>query len=34
MNLRAYDQLNLEGWDREDGREAQGRGDMGTYVCV
>ena len=23
---------NLEGWDREDGREAQEGGDMGIYV--
>ena len=25
---------DLEGWDREDAREAQGGGDMGTYVCT
>ena len=25
---------DLEGWDREDGREAQEGVDMGTYVCV
>ena len=25
---------DLEGWDREDGREAQEGGDMGTYVCI
>ena len=25
---------DLEGWDREDGREAQEGGDMGTCVCV
>ena len=25
---------DLEGWDREDGREAQEGGDMGTYVCM
>ena len=24
----------LEGWDREDGREAQERGDMGTCECI
>ena len=23
-----------EGWDREDGRETQQGGDMGTYVCI
>ena len=23
-----------EGWDREDGREAQEGGDMGTCVCI
>ena len=25
---------NLEGWDREDGREAQEEGDMGIYVYL
>ena len=25
---------HLEGWDREDGREAQEGGDMGTCVCI
>ena len=25
---------NLEGWDREGGREAQERGDMGIYVYI
>ena len=25
---------NLEGWDREGGREAQEGGDMGTCVCI
>ena len=25
---------DLRGWDREDGREAQKEGDMGTYVCI
>ena len=25
---------DLEGWDREDGREAQEGGDMGTSVCL
>ena len=25
---------DLEGWDREAGREAQERGDMGIYVCI
>ena len=25
---------DLEGWDREDGREAQAGGDMGTCVCI
>ena len=25
---------DLEGWDREDGREAQEGGYMGTYVCI
>ena len=25
---------DLEGWDREDGREAQEGGDMGKYVCI
>ena len=25
---------DLEGWDREDGREAQEGGDMGTYVRI
>ena len=25
---------DLEGWDREDGREAQEGGDMGTCVCM
>ena len=25
---------DLEGWDREDGREMQEGGDMGTYVCI
>ena len=24
----------FQGWDREDGREAQEGGDMGTYVCI
>ena len=24
----------LEGWDRESGREAEERGDMGTYVYI
>ena len=23
-----------EGWDREDGREAQEGGDMGKFVCI
>ena len=25
---------DLEGWDREGGREAQEGGDMGTRVCI
>ena len=25
---------DLEGWDKEGGREAQEGGDMGTYVCI
>ena len=25
---------DLEGWDREGGREAQEGGDMGVYVCT
>ena len=25
---------DLEGWDREGGREAQERGGMGIYVCI
>ena len=25
---------DLEGWEREDGREAQEGGDMGTCVCI
>ena len=25
---------DLEGWDREDGREAQEGGHMETYVCI
>ena len=25
---------DLEGWDREGGREAQEGGDMGTCVCI
>ena len=25
---------DLQGWDREGGREAQEGGDMGTYVCI
>ena len=25
---------DLEGWDREDGREAQEGGDMGTCICI
>ena len=25
---------NLEGWDREGGREAQDGGDMGIYVYI
>ena len=25
---------DLEGWDREGGREAQGGGDMGIYVYI
>ena len=25
---------DLAGWDREDGREAQEGGDMGTEVCI
>ena len=25
---------DLEGWNREDGREVQEGGDMGTYVCI
>ena len=25
---------DLEGWDKEDGREAQKGGDMGTCVCI
>ena len=25
---------DLEGWDREDGREAQEGGDVGTCVCI
>ena len=25
---------DLEGWDREDGREAQEGGYMGTKVCI
>ena len=25
---------DLEGWDKEDGREAQEGGDMGTYACI
>ena len=31
------DQLHadqLEGWDREGGREAQEGGDMGIYICI
>ena len=28
------DQLDLEGWDREDGRKAKEGGDMETYVCI
>ena len=28
------DDYPVEGWDREDGREAQEGGDMGTYVCI
>ena len=26
--------VHLEGWDREDGRETQEGGDMGTCVCI
>ena len=25
---------DLEGWDREGGREAQDGGDTGIYVCI
>ena len=25
---------DLEGWDREGGRETQEEGDMGIYVCI
>ena len=25
---------DLEGWDREGGREAQEGGDMGIHVCI
>ena len=25
---------DLEGWDKEEGREAQEGGDMGTCVCI
>ena len=25
---------DLEGWDREGGRDAQEVGHMGTYVCI
>ena len=25
---------DLEGWDREGGREAHEGGDMGIYVCI
>ena len=25
---------DLEWWDKEDGRDAQEEGDMGTYVCI
>ena len=25
---------DLEGWDREGGREAQEGGDVGIYVCI
>ena len=25
---------DLEGWDREDVREMQEGGDMGTYACI
>ena len=25
---------NLEGWDREGGREAREGGDIGMYVCM
>ena len=25
---------NLEGWDKEGGREMQEGGDMGIYVCI
>ena len=25
---------DLERWDREDGRQAQEEGDMGTCVCI
>ena len=25
---------DLEGWDREDGREVQEGGNMGTFVCI
>ena len=25
---------DLEGWDKEDGSEAQEGGDMGTCVCI
>ena len=36
--IKIYYQLSavchLEGWDREDGREAEEGGDMGTYVCI
>ena len=26
--------VDLEGWDREDGREAQEGEDLGIYVCI
>ena len=26
--------FDLQGWDKEDGREAQEEGDMGTCVCT
>ena len=33
-SARCFADDDLEGWDREDGREAQEGGDMGTYVRI